>query len=149
MNTSPTAAAESPGASSSNTKRNATLNGLTEVAGRILLVLLFLLSGIGKLGGYSATAAYMSSAGVPGALLPAVIATELGGSLAIILGWRTRVVAALLAGFSVLTALAFHNNFADQTQMVMFLKNFSIAGGFLLLVANGAGPLSIDRRFLR
>lgn len=87
--------------------------------------------------------------GVPGALLPAVIATELLGSLAIILGWKARVAAFLLAGFSVLTALIFRNNLADQTQMIMFFKNLSIAGGFLLLVVNGAGPLSLDRRFAR
>jgi putative oxidoreductase len=79
-------------------------------------------------------------------LLPAVIATELGGALAIFLGWRTRLVAGLLAGFSILTALVFHNNFADQMQMINFLKNLSIAGGFLLLLVNGAGPLSLDRR---
>jgi len=88
----------------------------------------------------------MAAAGVPAALLPAVIATEVLGSLAIILGWKTRVAAILLAGFSLLTAFTFHNNFADQIQMIMFLKNVSIAGGFLLLAANGAGPLSIDRR---
>jgi putative oxidoreductase len=82
-------------------------------------------------------------------LLPAVIATELLGSLAIILGWKARVAAFLLAGFSVLTALIFHNNLADQTQMIMFFKNLAIAGGFLVLVANGAGPLSLDRRFAR
>lgn len=110
---------------------------------------LFLLAGLGKLGAYGATAAYMSSFGVPGALLPAVIATELLGGLAIILGWKTRAVAVLLAGFSLLTALIFHNNFADQTQMSMFLKDVSIAGGFLLLIANGAGPLSLDRRSAR
>lgn len=148
MNASPQAAAGSSSASASITKR-ATLSGLTEAAGRVLLALLFLLAGGSKLGAYSATVAYMASAGVPGALLPAVIATELGGALAIILGWKTRAVAALLAGFSVLTALIFHNNFADQIQMIMFLKNISIAGGFLLLVANGAGPLSIDRRFAK
>jgi putative oxidoreductase len=79
-------------------------------------------------------------------LLPAVIATEVLGALAIILGWKTRIVAFLLAGFSLLTAIAFHNNLADQTQLIMFFKNLSIAGGFLLLVANGAGPLSLDRR---
>lgn len=121
----------------------------TELAGRILLVVLFLLSGFGKIGAYAATADYMTSVGIPGAMLPLVIATEVLGSIAILLGWKTRVVAFLLAGFSLVTALAMHNNFADQTQMTSFLKNVSIAGGFLLLVANGAGPLSIDRRASR
>jgi putative oxidoreductase len=130
-------------------KRNATLASTAEVAGRFLLGLLFLLSGLGKLGAYGSTAAYMSATGVPGALLPAVIATEVFGALAIVLGWKTRVAALLLAGFSLLTAVTFHNNLADQTQMIMFLKNLSIAGGFLLLVANGAGPLSLDRRHAR
>jgi putative oxidoreductase len=124
----------------------ATPVNLTGLAGRILLVVAFLLSGLGKLGAYSATAAYMSSAGVPGALLPLVIITELGGALAIIVGWKTRTVALLLAGFCLLTAITFHRNFADQNQMIHFLKNLSIAGGFLLLVANGPGPLSIDGR---
>jgi putative oxidoreductase len=88
----------------------------------------------------------MASVGVPGALLPAVIAIEVLGALAIIFGWKTHVVATLLAGFSVLTALTFHNNFADQIQMIMFWKNISIAGAFLLLVVHGAGPVSIDAR---
>lgn len=126
--------------------RNRALINWVELAGRLLLALLFLLSGLGKLGAYAATIAYMSSQGVPGALLPVVIATEVLGAIAIVIGWRTRVVALLLAGFSILTALAFHNNLADQIQMIMFLKNISIAGGFLLLVANGAGPLSLDGR---
>ena len=86
----------------------------------------------------------MSSLGVPGALLPAVIALEVFGAAAIIVGWQTRVTAFLLAGFAVLSGLIFHNNFADQVQAIMFLKNVSIAGGFLLLVANGAGALSLD-----
>jgi putative oxidoreductase len=121
----------------------------TELAGRILLAMLFLLSGLGKIGSYAATAGYMSSVGVPSAVLPLVIATEVGGAISIIVGWKTRVTALLLAGFTLLTAFIFHNNFADQIQMVMFLKNVSIAGAFLLLVANGAGPLSIDRRLAR
>jgi putative oxidoreductase len=144
MNTSPNASA--PGLSDSVNSRNATLTSTAEVAGRFLLALLFLLSGLGKIGAYGATAAYMSAAGVPAILLPVVIATEVLGSLAIVLGWKTRVAAFLLAGFSLLTAITFHNNLADQTQMVMFFKNLSIAGGFLLLVANGPGPLSLDRR---
>jgi putative oxidoreductase len=117
-----------------------------ELAGRILLAGLFLLSGVTKITGYAATAGYMAAMGVPGALLPLVIATEVLGSVAVIVGWHTRIAAFLLAGFSVLAGIFFHSNFADQIQMVMFLKNIAIAGGFLMLVANGAGPLSLDRR---
>ncbi len=91
----------------------------------------------------------MSSQGVPGALLPLVIATEVLGPLAIILGWKTRIVAFLLAGYTLLTAVIFHTHFADQTQMIMFWKNVSIAGAFLILVARGAGPISLDRRLGR
>jgi putative oxidoreductase len=127
-------------------QRTNTVAAIAEITGRILLASLFLVSGLGKLGAYTQTAAYMSSSGVPGALLPLVLVTEILGALAIALGWKTRVVAFLLGGYSLLSALIFHNNFGDQVQMIMFLKNVSIAGGFLLLVANGAGPLSIDRR---
>jgi len=119
---------------------------LAELFGRLLLSALFLLSGVGKLGAYSGTAAYMASVGLPPVLLPIVIATEVLGALAIITGWQTRITALLLAGFSLLTAAIFHRNFGDQIQTIMFLKNISIAGGFLLLVAHGAGPLSLDRR---
>jgi putative oxidoreductase len=126
-----------------------TVKSLSELAGRILLSVLFLLSGVGKIGAYAGTAVYMSSVGVPSVLLPVVIATEVLGALAIILGWQTRVTALLLAGYSLVTALVFHSNFANQIEMIMFLKNVSIAGGFLLLVATGAGPLSLDRRLAK
>jgi putative oxidoreductase len=122
---------------------------VSELGGRILLSVLFLLSGLGKVGAYAGTAAYMSSLGVPGGLLPLVIATEVLGALAIVVGWKTRVTAFLLAGYSLLTAVIFHSNFGDQIQMIMFFKNIAIAGGFLLLVANGSGPLSMDRRFAK
>lgn len=115
-----------------------------ELTGRALLVTLFLLSGIGKITAYGATAGYMASAGVPGALLPLVIVMEISGSLAIVLGWQTRLVAVLLAGFTLLAGVLFHNNFGDQTQMIMFLKNLSITGAFLMLAANGAGAWSLD-----
>jgi putative oxidoreductase len=146
MNASPSVPASTLSAAVSVNKRSTAGANTAEVAGRFLLALLFLLSGLSKVGAYSSTAAYMSATGVPGALLPAVIATEVLGALAIVLGWKTRIVAFLMAGFSLLTALVFHNHLADQTQMIMFFKNLSIAGGFLLLVANGAGPLSLDRR---
>jgi putative oxidoreductase len=119
---------------------------LAELAGRILIVLLFLWSGLGKVMAYSATAGFMASMGVPTAVLPLVIATEVLGSVAILLGWRTRIVAFLLAGFTLLTGALFHHDFANQEQMINLMKNVSIAGAFLLLVAHGAGPISIDRR---
>ena len=130
---------------SANTASSSTmLRDAAELGGRILLSSLFVLSGLSKIGAYAATIGYMSAMGVPGALLPVVIATELLGGLAIAFGWKTRVTAFLLAGYTVLTALLFHNNFADQTQMIMFLKNVSIAGAFLLLTVNGAGRFSLD-----
>lgn len=127
------------------TSRSVVQNG-AEFIGRTLLVVLFLMSGLGKISAYDATAGYMASMGVPGIALPAVIALEVLGAAAIILGFQTRIVAALLAGFTLVTGLVFHNNFADQMQMIMFLKNVSIAGAFLLLVANGAGTFSIDAK---
>jgi|SRR5712671_3143574 len=126
-----------------------TVRKISELTGRVLLASLFLLSGLGKIGAYTATAGYMMALGVPSALLPLVIATEVLGAIAIIVGWRTQTIAALLAGFTLLTAFIFHNNFGDQVQAVMFLKNLSIAGAFLLLVANGAGPLSLDAKHAR
>jgi putative oxidoreductase len=123
-----------------------TFQNLIELGGRVLLAVLFLLSGVGKIAGYSATAGYMAAVGVPGVLLPLVIATEVLGALAIIIGWKTRVVAFLLAGFTLLSALMFHHDFANQTQMIMFMKNVSITGGLLLLVVHGAGRISVDRR---
>jgi putative oxidoreductase len=118
----------------------------SELAGRILLMTLFLISGLGKITAYAATADYMASAGVPGVLLPLVIALEVFGSLAIILGWQARPAALLLAVYALATAALFHANFANQVQMVMFLKDLSIAGAFLMLAVNGAGSLSLDAR---
>ena len=122
-----------------------TLN-VTELAGRVLLASLFLIAGVGKIGGYSGTQAYMHSQGVPGALLPLVIATEIGGAALIVAGLWTRWAALALAGFTLLAALLFHAGSSDQVQQIMFLKNVAIAGGFLLLVANGAGAWSLDAR---
>jgi len=123
-----------------------TLQSLAAPAGRVLIALIFVMSGVNKLANFAGTQAYMDSAGVPGVLLPLVIAVELLGGLAIILGWHTRLAAFLLAGFTLLSGILFHANFADQMQTIMFMKNLAIAGGFLLIVALGAGPYSIDNR---
>jgi putative oxidoreductase len=128
-------------ASSANSLRNS-----TELAGRVLLVAIFLISGLGKISSYDATAGYMAAMGVPGFLLPAVIALEVLGAAAIVAGFQTRIVAFLLAGFTLVTGAIFHSNFGDQMQTIMFLKNVSIAGAFLMLVANGAGAYSLDAR---
>jgi len=103
---------------------------------------------LGKLNGIEGTAGYMTSAGIPLAnvLIYLVILTELGGGILIAIGYQTRIVAFLMAGFTILSALIFHFNFGDQMQMINFMKNIAIAGGFLSLVANGAGAWSLDGR---
>ena len=128
------------------TMNQSTLTAATQVTGRALMSAIFILSGIGKLGAYAATQGYMESKGVPGVLLPAVILLELGGGLAVLLGWQTRISASLLAGFCLLSAMIFHANFGDQMQSILFLKNMAMAGGFLFLVAGGAGAWSLDAR---
>ncbi|MDF2367605.1 DoxX family protein, partial [Sneathiella sp.] len=122
------------------------LTPLFDLAGRIFIAILFVPAGFAKITGYSGTAGYMESVGVPGILLPLVILVELGGGLAILAGWQTRIVAFLLAGFCLVSALLFHLQPGDQMQMILFMKNIAIAGGFLFLVANGAGAYSLDRR---
>ncbi len=122
------------------------LNPLFGLAGRVLLAIMFVVAGYGKIGGYAGTQGYMESMGVPGMLLPLVIVLELGGGLAIIAGWQTRIVAILLAGFTLLAAFTFHLDFADQMQSIMFMKNLSVAGGLLVLAAYGPGALALDNR---
>ncbi|HHJ80954.1 MAG TPA: DoxX family protein [Candidatus Tenderia electrophaga] len=119
----------------------------TTLIGRILLGQIFIIAGISKLGaGYAATQGWMEAMGVPGNLLPAVILLELAGGAALVLGFQTRLLAAALAGFSIISALIFHNNIADQMQMIMFTKNVAIAGGLLFVVGFGGGPWSLDAR---
>ncbi|MDP3816929.1 DoxX family protein [Pseudomonas sp.] len=122
------------------------MNNAIVLVARLLLGHIFLLAGLGKITGYAGTQGYMESMGVPGVLLPLVIALEIGGSLAVILGFLTRWAALLLSGFCLVAALIFHRNFSDQMQMIMFMKNFAIAGGFLLLYVQGAGAYSIDAK---
>lgn len=125
------------------------MNATLSLFGRLGLSLIFIISGWGKIAGYAATQQYMEAMGVPGSLLPLVIALELGGGLAILAGGFTRAIALALAGFSLASAALFHGNLGDATQAIMFWKNVAMAGGFLMLAANGAGALSLDALWAR
>ena len=116
--------------------------------GRLLLATIFLVSGFGKLMAPSGTIGYIASVGLP---LPELayagaLAAELGGGLLLVLGYRTRWVAAALALFSVVSAVLFHANFVDRVQMFHFLKNLAMAGGLLQFIAFGGGTFSLDER---
>ena len=117
-------------------------------AGRLLIGLPFAMSGLSKLAAYGATTAMIGAVGlpVPPLAYAVAVAVELGGGLLLIAGFQTRIVAIALALFSLATALSFHSNFADQNQMIHFLKNVMMAGGLLQGVAFGAGSFSIDSR---
>lgn len=123
------------------------------LAGRVLLALIFVISGLGKIPAWNQTAGYMSSRGMP--LVPlfliGAICIEVGGGLSVMLGFRPRIGAAALMVFLLPATLVFHNFWTyppaeQQVQMAMFLKNLSILGGLLLVAAFGAGPASADSR---
>lgn len=122
------------------------MDKLLEIAARLFIAQIFLISGVNKITGYAGTLSYMQSMGVPGALLPLVILLEVGGGLALLLGFKTRWAAAALAAFTLLSAIIFHSNFSEQMQLISFMKNLAITGGLLLFVKYGAGAPAIDRR---
>ncbi|WP_322069639.1 DoxX family protein [Paraburkholderia bannensis] len=119
--------------------------------GRILLGAPFVMSGLGKLGAYAATVGYIRAVGLP--LPPLAFAlsvmVELGGGLLLISGYRVRPLAVVMALFCLATAVFFHNNFADQNQMIHFLKNVMMAGGLLQIAYFDAGAYSLDQRLGR
>ena len=123
------------------------------LAGRILLALIFIMSGLNKIGAWDQTVGYMAAKGMPMVplFLGGAIAFEVLGGLSVLLGFKARLGAAALVVFLVPASIIFHNFWAfegmeQQTQMVMFLKNVSILGGLLLVIGMGAGPLSVDQR---
>ncbi len=122
------------------------MDKLLNIGARLLMSQIFIISGFSKLMGYGGTAKYFAaiSLPLPALLTPLVILIELGGGLALLFGFKTRWVAAVLALFSVGSALIAHTNFADQMQMINFMKNLSMAGGLLLFVKYGAGAPSMD-----
>lgn len=133
---------------SSATDSSVTLSASASLAGRVLLSAIFVLSGISKVSAPAGMIGYIESVGLPFPNLALAIAilVEVVGGIALILGYRTRLVAAGLALFSVATALAFHNELADQSQFIHFFKNIAMAGGLLQVAAFGAGRFSLDAR---
>ncbi len=132
---------------------NTNLQNAVALVGRILLALIFIISGYGKIGGYAGTAGYMASKGMPmiGVLLPLTILVELGGGLLVAIGWKARWAAALIFLFLIPVTLVFHNPAGlapaeAQQQMINLLKNLSIMGGMLGLFAFGPGGYSLDAK---
>lgn len=129
------------------------LNRFGPLAGRILIALIFVLSGFGKITGFEGAVGYIASKGLPLPQLAAVgaIIVELGGGIMLVLGWKARWAAAAMLAFTAVAALIFHNFWAvpadqAQGQMIHFMKNISILGGLLYVVVHGSGPLSVDGR---
>lgn len=120
----------------------------TTFVGRVLLSLIFVLSGAGKLADHAGTVGYITSVHAPMPQLAYWIAVivEVGFGIALLVGFKAKFAAFGLAVFTLAAAILFHNNFADQIQMIMFLKNLTIIGGLLLIVAYGAGGFSVDNR---
>lgn len=125
-------------------------SNLLAAVGRLLLAIMFILSGLGKIGAPEATQGYIASVGLPSPMLGYLLSilVEVGGGVLLVVGYRARLVSLVLAAFTVVAALVFHHNFADQNQMIHFLKNISIVGGLLQVAAFGAGALSLDGRRL-
>lgn len=122
------------------------MESFLRLLGRILLAQIYLIAGIGKILGYAGTAAYMEKYGVTAALLPLVIILEVGGGLALIIGWKTRWAAIALAIFSVIAAVIFHHDIGNTMQRISLMSDIAMAGGLLTLAMCGPGALSIDKR---
>lgn len=128
------------------------LNRYGPLMGRILIALIFVLSGFGKVTGFEGTVGYISSKGLPLPQLAAIgaIIIELGGGLMLVFGWKARWAAAALLVFTAFAALIFHNFWAvppdqAQNQMIHFMKNISMMGGLLYVLVHGSGPLSLSK----
>ena len=128
---------------------NKALTDLSLLSARIGLSLIFILAGMNKIQQYEGTAQYMDAMGVPGALLPLVIALEVGGGILFLIGGFTQLLALALAGFSLASALIFHFDLGNQAEFINFFKNIAIAGGFLAVAASGAGKYSLDTKLIK
>ena len=122
-----------------------TMTNIIDLIGRILISALFLLNGIFKISNYEGTIGWMESFGVPGFLIFPAIVIEIILPILVIVGYQARIAAGVLAIFCLLTAFIFHFDFSDQSQLVSFLKNVGLAGGFLFIVANGTKGWAVDK----
>ena len=120
---------------------------ILDLLGRILISGLFFLNGIFKINNYEATIDWIQNFDIPDILLIPAIILEVLGPILIVLGYQTKITAALLSLFCIATAFIFHNDFSNQMQLTSFLKNIALAGGFLILFVNGAKGLSLDSKF--
>ena len=123
------------------------MSNILDLIGRIFISLVFLLSGINKIGNYEGTVGWMESLGMPGIFLIPAIILEISAPILIMIGYKVKVSAALLSIFCVATAVIFHNDFSNQMQLISFMKNIALAGGFLFIVVNGAKDFSLDKKF--
>ena len=119
---------------------------ILDLCARILISVLFFLNGIFKIMKYDGAVSWMESYGIPGLLIIPAIILEIVGPILIILGYKTKITAAILSVFCLVTAIIFHNDFNNQMQLTSFLKNIAIAGGFLFLVVNGSKKFSLDSK---
>jgi putative oxidoreductase len=122
------------------------MTNILDLIARFFISLIFLLSGINKIGNYEGTVGWMESLGMPGIFLIPAIILEIGASILIIAGYKVKISAALLSVFCIGTAIIFHSDFSDQMQFISFMKNIGLAGGFLFIVANGAKDFSLDKK---
>ena len=122
------------------------MTNILDLFARILISTLFLINGIFKITNYDGTVGWMEGYGVPGILLIPAIIIEILGPILIILGYQTKITAAFLSLFCLVTAIIFHNEFSNQMQLTSFLKNIALAGGFLFLVINGSKKFSLDNK---
>jgi putative oxidoreductase len=123
------------------------LRNIAALIGRILIAVIFLWSGFGKVTNFGGTVGYISSVGLPMPEVAAIVAiiVELIGGLCLLIGFQARLAALAIAIFTIAAGFSFHTNFADMTQMIMFFKNLAIAGGALQIFAFGAGAFSVDK----
>ena len=122
------------------------MTNILDLVARVFISLIFLLSGINKIGNYEGTVGWMESLGMPGIFLIPTIILEISAPILIMVGYKVKISAALLSVFCVATAIIFHSDFIDQMQFISFMKNIGLAGGFLFIVVNGAKDFSLDKK---